>query len=111
MVVLLNLLIWVVLFTGIYYSWHIKSWKAVLITILIVLIINQVQPSYFPKGEIVRSKVEGFGDYSGGFEDRVPLPISSEDRTKTHEEVVKRGLLFLEDKQVKLSTTEEMKYE
>jgi hypothetical protein len=106
MVLLLNLLQIILIAVGIYSAWRYKNIYYVIGTLVILFILQAAQPSYLPKGEIERSDIAEFED-AGRINDLQPKPVSGSDRDKNHEEAVKRGLIFLQDKQVK-STTEEI---
>lgn len=94
MIILLNLIPFFILATGIGVAvWRKKAW-VVIPTILALFIYYKLQPSYLPKGNIERTALPEF-NYSGGeIQDRSPKAKSLDDSRSKREEVYKNGLPF-----------------
>ena len=97
MVGLLNILVFVVCL-AIIYAWR-KTKKHWLILVMLgfLIVYNQFQPSYMPKGTVERTSVPSFDAPKGEIKDNNRKPVPSEERNAAQQQQYKDGLPWSSD--------------
>lgn len=96
MVILLNLVIPILLLVGILVSYKLKKGWPVLLSAVLCITYTMVQPSYVPKGKIIRSDIPAFEYKETKVEDRLIKPETGEVYDAKRNTSVKEGLPFKE---------------
>lgn len=95
MVILLNYIIPIILLTMVVGGLYLKNKWLMVSGIVLTFVVMAIQPSYLPKGEIVRSTPPPFEQSEGEIENKLLSPKSGEEYDKKREESVKEGLPFI----------------
>lgn len=100
MVLLLNILPWAVVPGLLALAYYFKKVRifCVACAVAVVVLYPKVQPSYMPKGQIVRSEIPAFEKSDAKIENRQLAPKSGKEYDAQREEAIKKGLPFLEQK-------------
>lgn len=91
---LLTIIVWAVFCGGVFAWWKTKKHWVLAVTVLLLAIYQQAQPSYLPKSEIQRSPPQEFTESDATIEDRNSKPASLETRDQRIKEAVANGLDF-----------------
>ena len=100
-VILINLVPLFILIIGAFFTYrNYNRKKSVvipgLLTLAILALYTQIQPSYMPKGEVVRSTVPAFEEKSIPVQDRLSKPVPGEERDEKRHQAYEDGLIFLQ---------------
>lgn len=100
MVLLLNILPWAVVLGLLALAYYFKKVRvfALACAVAAVVLYPKVQPSYMPKGQIVRSELPAFEKSNAKIEDRQLAPRTSEQLDADREAEMKKGLPFQQEK-------------
>lgn len=95
MIVLLNLVSILIVVSGIWLAVKLKKvWPVGVVAVLSVLYMF-VQPSYMPKGKVIRSDIPAFEQTDSDIEDRNLKAQSGEAYDKKRNDAIKEGLPFV----------------
>ncbi|WP_370682296.1 hypothetical protein [Comamonas sp. GB3 AK4-5] len=91
---LVNLLPLAIAVAGLGLSWKYKKLWIAATTAAILFVYFQAQPSYLPKGQIVREAPPVFVESDAKIEDRLSKPVPGSERDQRMQDAVKQGLDF-----------------
>jgi len=94
MVVLLNLIVPVIILTGLLLSWKLKKVWPSIACVMFALVYGFAQPSYMPKGEVKRSEVPVFEQSNAQLQDRNLKPKGGEHYDNVVKSKIEAGLEF-----------------
>lgn len=94
MIALLNSLPALIVLVGVAVCFKLRKAWPLLPTALALGIYMLLQPSYLPKGEVVRSAPPPFTPSNAPVEDRLSKPVPGEVRDQRMKDAVERGLDF-----------------
>ena len=94
MVLLLNLLPLGLLAVGLGAAWFWRKGWLALVTVVVCLVYAVAQPSYLPKGEVVRAPLPQPEASDAPLQDRQPRPDPLAERDTRMREAVQNGLDF-----------------
>lgn len=97
MIVLLNLLTIGIAILGVALAYKLHRVWPLAVSLVVLTLYMQFQPSYMPKGQVTRSDVPVFEQTESVIEDRNSKPKSGGDYDKEMEEKVKKGLPFRQE--------------
>lgn len=97
MIIVLNLIVSFFVVGTLVAAYKWKSWKVLVASLVAVLIYVQIQPSYMPKGEVLRTDLPLFEYSSKKIEDRNLSPKPPSYYDKKAKDDVSEGLQFKEN--------------
>lgn len=80
MIALMNALGLIIIFIGGFLTFHFRSWKIAVATIVVLLVYTKLQPSYIPKGTVERMPVIQSERITKPMEDRMLKAKPAEQR-------------------------------
>lgn len=97
MVALINLLPVAVLLAGLWLAWRLratphKAATVAVLTVGLLVLYAQLQPSYAPKGTVQRSTLPDFEAVDAPISDRLSKPMSNDERDERMKKSVTEGL-------------------
>lgn len=94
MVVLLNLILPTILIVGCFAAYKLRKVWPVIAAVVLCLLYNMFQPSYMPKGEVVRRELPPLETSQMEIQDKLLKPRSAEEYDAKREQQIKEGLPF-----------------
>jgi len=97
MTLLYNLMLPLILLSGLFLTWKFKKIWILAITLLVLFIYFKAQPSYLPKGQINRTALPAFEAKPDlEIEDRLSKPKDPDQRQAEQDERYRNGLEFIQ---------------